>query len=411
MTILSVFGFPIGIGGHFKSALSHMKYLSGKGHQVYILAPSGDNSNSLLKEFENTVEKVCFFKNNLQYKRFPNIHGYDDIVHICKEENIDVICAEDFKGVAASYIAAIKAHKGLVCVKAGGPVNNAITPRNAFAIYYSQELCNGMIARHGLDSQNISLIRARIDTDIFKPEEIKSDFLGRYNLPEKGYKISMAIRLHESKKQWLDNLFAFAEKTDSCDLPVSIVIAGDGQLRQELELRAQKNNCRNCGIKIYMIGPVFEMSELNQLYNYSDVVVGNGRGILEAMACGKTVINLGEKGEAAMVTAENIQDIAKYNFSGRHFRHSVDDSHDLASLLQALLQNDEQLKKNGQFSYEYIKKYMAAEIGARERIEVYKSAIANQGSWFGFINWYAQIIKTVVVTGVKRRLDQLRKNA
>lgn len=407
MKILSVFGFPIGIGGHFKSALSHVKYLSRMGHEICVLAPS-NNSNSVLEKFQKTVNKVCFFKNNPQYKRFPSVCGYKDIVQICKDENIDVICAEDFKSLAACYAVAIKAKKGLVCVQAGGPVNNSIMPRNVFTIYYSQELLKGMTERHGLKQNNISVIRARIDTDIFKPEEIEPDFLERYDLPEKGHKIVMAIRLDESKKLWLNNLFTFAENTDSCDIPVTIVIAGDGQLRHQLQLRAQENNSRDCGPKIYMIGPVFKMSELNQLYNYADIVVGNGRGVLEAMACGKTVINLGEKDEAAVISPENVESVAEYNFSGRHFRYKAADTHDLASLMECLMQDDKQLKKNGQFSYEYIKKYMTAEIGASQRIRVYDSAIDNKCSWFDFIRWYVQVLTTVVVEALKRQIHKIR---
>ena len=51
------------------------------------------------------------------------------------------------------------------------------------------------------------------------------------------------------------------------------------------------------------IGPVYGTADLVQLYNHADVMVGSGRGILEAMACGKAAIVLGESGEGEILDA------------------------------------------------------------------------------------------------------------
>lgn len=123
------------------------------------------------------------------------------------------------------------------------------------------------------------------------------------------------------------------------------------------------------------------------------------------------MINLGEEGQSAVVGTDNVEDIAEYNFSGRHFRYKTADTHDLASSLDGLMHDDEQLKRNEQFSYEYIKKYMAAEIGAKQRFSVYENAIENKCSWPGFVRWYVKVAKAILVTSAKRRLDQVRKNA
>ena len=66
--------------------------------------------------------------------------------------------------------------------------------------------------------------------------------------------------------------------------------------------------------------------DLEKAINQADLVVSLGRGVIESMACGRSVLvfdHRGYNGSLAdgIVTQENIQEIQKNNFSGRRFRH------------------------------------------------------------------------------------------
>ena len=405
MNILSVFGWSIRIGGHFKSALAHMKCLEKMGHHLHVLMPGGESAADVVQEFINCGVAMHLFHKGPRRGRFPSYRGAGDIVRICKDSKIDLIHAHDFISFPASYTAALRMRKGIIFTKPGGPANNLFPPRTVDAILYSEELLEGMVTQYNLDPNNIFLIRARIDTDSYKPEQVTAAFVQKYKLPQAGRKIVMATRLEDNKKPWIDMMLNFAERLAEKDEPAHIIIAGEGKLLEELEANSCSMDTKNLiGRIVHIIGPLYTIRELNQLYNYADVVVGNGRGILEAMACGKPVVILGEYDEGELVGAENIQDIAYFNFSGRHFRPQARGKSGLTPLLYKLMTDQQLLAEAGSFSLDYIKKYMAAEIGANAVLAVYQRALLKKHSYRDYLQWYLRLIWTFFLASSKRRL-------
>jgi L-malate glycosyltransferase len=404
MKILSVFGWSIRIGGHFKSALAHMKRLKEMGHDIYVVAPGDDSAKQMENEFKKSEIELFKFNKSPRWTRVPSLRGTGEIVRICREKGIDLIQAHDFISFPSCYMSALRLKRGIVFTKAGGPANNLFPPHMIDAIFYSQELLNGMVIKYHLNKDNITIIRARIDTDIYKPEAVSTRFMQKYNLLPSGYKIVLATRLEDNKKLWVDNLLSFAEQVLETAIPARIVIAGEGSLLDYIERRAFLINQKsNNGPIVHLTGPVFKMTELNQLYNYADFVVGNGRGILEAMACGKPVIIFGENGEAEVVGPDNIEPIATFNFSGRHFRHAPRVDTAIPALLKRLIADNAWQNDARRFSFEYIKNNMHAELGAQQLVTVYEKALAKEHSFYQYIVWYLTVCKTIAFDSFKRR--------
>lgn len=405
MKILSVFGWSIRIGGHFKSALAHMKRLRDMGHYMYVIAPDDNSAKQMENEFITNKIEIFKFSKGPRWTRFPSFRGTRDIVRICKKKEIDLIQAHDFISFPSSYMAALTLQKGIVFTKPGGPANNLFPPQKVDAIFYSEELLNGMVKKYHLNTDNITVIRARIDTDIYKPEIVSPHFIQKYNLPQSQYKIVIATRLEDNKKLWMDNLLSFADQVLEKGIPARFVIAGEGPLLHYIKGRAFAINQKsNSGHIVHLTGPVFEMSELNQLYNYADLIVGNGRGILEAMACAKPVIILGEKGEAEIVSLSNIEAIARFNFSGRHFRYAHHFDADMPTLCERLITNNVLQNDACRFSFEYIKNHMNAEVGAQQLLTVYNKALFKKHSFCNYIVWYLTVCKTITLDRLKRGL-------
>lgn len=120
----------------------------------------------------------------------------------------------------------------------------------------------------------ISVFQNWIDTDRFvnygreKPDEKSILFVGRLN-----------------RQKNLPMLIAALSGT-----PYALVIAGEGEMRAELEVQAEKD-----GVKVRFLGAV-PNDQLPDLYNRHPVFVlpshyeGNPKTLLEAMACGAAVI-------------------------------------------------------------------------------------------------------------------------
>ena len=79
--------------------------------------------------------------------------------------------------------------------------------------------------------------------------------------------------------------------------------------------------CNMRGIKPIAIGKDFDWTwETEEAYNKADIVLTIGRGVLEAMACGRPVITFGHWGHSGILTEKEMKDAKKFNFSGRHVR-------------------------------------------------------------------------------------------
>lgn len=93
----------------------------------------------------------------------------------------------------------------------------------------------------------------------------------------------------------------------------------NAELRKVLE-----TVCRNENLELTFIGDKGRLEERPEEYmNRADVCVSLGRGILEAMSCGRAALVFGYNGLDGMVTAENIDEIQKCNFSGRRFKREI----------------------------------------------------------------------------------------
>lgn len=100
-----------------------------------------------------------------------------------------------------------------------------------------------------------------------------------------------------------------------------LIISGrmDTNTRQTIE-----KACTLLGIEILSIGESGKVCEYPESYiNRADIVVSLGRGIIEAMACGRAALVFDYQGADGMVTRENLAEIQKCNFSGRRFKKTL----------------------------------------------------------------------------------------
>lgn len=409
MKILFVFGFPPRIGGHFKSGLAMIKYLISKGHHVIVMAPDGNKT--MIDSYRNIEAEFFGFPEVSYYFPHINVLGAVRVINICRKNNVDIIHAQDFESIPPAYLAAVFLKKGFVFTRPGGPPNSFAPPKHIKSVFFSQELMDEMIERHNLVKKNISLIRARIDTAFFYPTNVDSNFIEKYNLPTSRKTIVMAMRLDKGKRPWINTLLSVANYMKEENKDADIILAGEGTLLEEINDKVtQINRKSQHGKFIYIIGPILEVEEINQLYNYADVVVGHGRGILEAMACKKTVIILGGNCKGEIIDPDTINEAAKYNFSGRHLKDKSS-PRELYVMIKNLLSNEEGLRDLGLFSYNYVKTQMDAEIGAQQLLEVYQKSLEKDNTFFDYSIWYITLSRTTAGMILRNRvLNRLHYN-
>lgn len=353
MNILFVLGWPLEHGGHMNSALCVGRHLICSGNNLFVYAPDGPKKSDFIEHGARV------FNGDRLAGKFPrNLLAVPSLFLRTLRYRIDVIHAMDYQSLYAAFIVATLLNRRFIYTKAGGTTPDYIIPRATDVVVYSDELLCGMQARYPYLGDRIRLIRARIDTRIFKPAETPPAVApGTATL-------FMAMRLEESKRQWLEtaigSITSLAEKRTG----FQFLLAGDGGLKPELETRAATINRRFGRSVIRLLGGISDINEMADLYRTADIVIGHGRGIMEAMACGKVVIALGGDNRVTTVSPDSVEAIAYYNFSGRHLQHQPELRQDFTAELQHLLDDPPRLQQLQQFSLDYIRREYAAEIGA-----------------------------------------------
>lgn len=392
MKILFVFSFPIRIGGSFKSALAMVKQLCHRGHKIVIAAPGG--SEEMEKSFREAGAEINFIEILGKRLPIPTLSGARELEQIVRREKIELIHAQDYPSIGRAYLAAIRSNCAFLVTEAGGFFPYHVPPRYVDTILFSKEQESVFIQKYPLITSNLHLIRARIDTDVYRPSLQSPTFVKRHALPMSGTKICMAIRLEKQKKRWINAMFLAASQLKKDNCQIHFVVAGEGSLLDEFKQQALQFNqsCPEGGLSIRFIGPVLGVSDICDFYNYADVVIGNGRGILEAMACKKSVMVLGESGQGQWLGPDNVKQVAHYNFSGRHFRYDSIPQEGLGVLLKSVVTNPEKQIQYAEFAYDYIHQCMDAKLGAEKLSDVYQKAMRKKIMFKHFVAWYLKAI-------------------
>lgn len=352
--ILFIIGWPLNHGGHIHDALNHIKYLRKYGLEIFLLAPNGNK----IEEFTDLGTKYYTMP-----KSYPLTFLL--ILYLLLIKKVDVIHAMDYEAIKKAIIVKIVIKKPIIFTKAGGPAPSYKLPPVDALIVCSSELYEQLTPKVSIES-SIYLIKERIDLSIFKPCN---------NIRQNSKTIVfMAMRLERQKTMWLDNIIEQIRIYSSELEDYQFIIAGEGGLFKHYVKLADEINKRSGSQTIKLIGGIDSVTEMNKLYNSSDIVIGHGRGIMEAMACGKIVLVLGEESQIEEVSRDNVDEISYYNFSGRHFRYRPSISN--TSIMSSLIN----INPINTWSEAYIKENYSAEVGAWKLIQLYRSLTYSRNS-------------------------------
>lgn len=147
----------------------------------------------------------------------------------------------------------------------------------------------------------------------------------------------MAARFSEEKivslKKGIDLFLKYLESNPGCEL----LIAGDGEKRQEIEEYSKNMNIKFLG----------SVSDMKSFYEKIDVFMGVDRCILESIACKRLSIICGYNGSANLLDSNNIIDASKFNFSGKN----LFDDDEIIDKLSSLKQNDYDTIVNNNYKF------------------------------------------------------------
>lgn len=382
MNVLIIFGQPLVTGGHFKSGRSLGSALMQRGHRISFLMPCDLKNKFRLRMFAELGSTVHVLKRNYISGKNKGARIVAEVyifirilVAVILGRTDIILCQDEIFSRSASWLALITRRK-VVVTHPGGAYRYMCVPAFAPLIVYSKELLEAYTkdARYSEHKAGFHYVRGRIDTDNFSPvDSMQSVMFGAAPTRKGVLTCFMAIRLHPHKMPWINSMFKMALVLEENAVSADLIVAGDGVLLEELISRSEDFNCKNSHVKIYFIGAVLDDHNLADMMRSSSLVFGNGRGLMEAMACGKPVVILGEDGNGELVSADNIEYIAHWNFSGRHLRDTKE-SAELSELVLKLHENYDQVKNGTTELLDYVKKELSFKRGAEQLEELFNTA-------------------------------------
>ncbi len=194
-----------------------------------------------------------------------------------------------------------------------------------------------------------TVIQNGIDTNYFKPS-------GRQG---NGRKVLFAGQLYEDKYISLKIIINALTSVPGVELK----IAGYGGYFDQLKSEVPP--------WVECLGWV---QDVPSLINQVDVFIGAGRGIREAMACGKPAIALDGRGYDGLVTPFNIKSLEYGNFMGRS-GGKLDEEILLQDLRKVI--DSAFIRFNlGKWGYKYAKKHYSSTVFVNKHLEIYRKALS-----------------------------------
>jgi glycosyltransferase involved in cell wall biosynthesis len=251
----------------------------------------------------------------------------------------------------------------------------------------------------------VNLTEPPVDTDQDRPGIGGADFRAHY-APDPALPLAvMVCRLVPvlKRESLLSACTAIGELAFT-GTPVQLVIVGDGPVRAELAERAAAVNSRAGRTLIVLTG---ELSDPRPAYDAADLVLGMGGSALRAMAFGKPLIVVGERGFSELLTPETGPTFLRDGWYGLGGTGA-------AGIRQAIarLADDPALRaKLGDYGRELVLTRFSLRTAAETQEEEYRQAISDRVPRWNIAGDATRSAAGLFDYKVRRKIDRWRGTA
>jgi len=346
------------IGGANQTTVSNAIAMRKRGHEVHLASREGPLLERLLAA---GVTHHCVDT----HVSHPSLAVARRLGEILDREGIEFACPNGWDCLADMLLATVP--RGIPVV----PTFSSIYPeyhhpRVPKAIVFSGEYRDALIREYGWKRDSLEMIVSRIDTDRFRPGLDGSALRRQWGVEPEAPVILMACRWDPMKIDGIRFLLDSVESLARRCPGARVVLAGEGPLAPEVTRRAAELNASIGCSYVLLAGKVLQM-EL--AFAAAQVVIGNGaRSGMEGLACGKPVISVGPSGLAGIMSPENIEDFAYYNYDkGRVYDGTTRrDGDGLADCVGKILEDQELRERLEQFGREFALQRLSVDSGAEQ---------------------------------------------
>ena len=183
-----------------------------------------------------------------------------------------------------------------------------------YTIAVSEDIKRYVVENYAVPAERVSVTINGIDTEKFSPGVSGERVLREFGLSADKPVITYVSRMDESRALVARQLVAIAPRLREAIPGVQLLIAGGGDVFDEIKARADAANAAAGETYVVMTGA---RTDINEIVAAGDLFVGVSRAALEAMAAEKPVIVAGNEGYIGLFSDEKLALAQSNNFCCR----------------------------------------------------------------------------------------------
>jgi polysaccharide pyruvyl transferase CsaB len=275
-------------------------------------------------------------------------------------------------------------------------------------ISVSDDIKDYLKTNYGVPDENIFITINGIDTNKFSPEISGEKVRKELKIDENATVISHVSRMDESRALAARFLIDMAPELSKAFPGVVILIAGGGDVFEELNGKAEKINS-DLGYRCVIMPGA--RTDINEIVAAGDVFVGVSRAALEAMSGGKPTLVAGNEGYMGIFSEEKLSEGIESNFCCRGAK-PIDHDTMLSDLTKLLQMSKIDKEKLGEYGRAVIMEHYSVGRMAEDALKAYRAAIPPKkivmSGYYGFGNAGDEAILKSVYESVKENLPDAK---
>lgn len=366
-----------GLGGHTRTSVSVGKAMRSRGHEVHYLVGVASPTK--------VIEDAGF-----QFDRIA--HGWSSGLITKLQElkaagRLDAVHTFSSLGLVEILKFASKSLTPWVYTRCGGPavkepleVRIMSSLKLRFATCLSEENKLEILETAAAKPEDVIVVPARIDVDEIQElqsAEKASEFRTKYKIPADAPIFLRIARIGPAYRDSILDGVAVTEAMNKAGIPICFVHIGYADVTSIAEeIYAEVARVNSEAGKVIAVSAVDESTSAQKYLGMASVICGMGRSVFEGLAAGKPTFVVGKVGFAGVVSAETVDALAEFNFSGRN----VGDGQARAEtrkLLQAALtdaiQSEARQAELGAFALNYARTKLDVQVSAPVYEALYKT--------------------------------------
>lgn len=329
------------IGGHWISAINLATALTRLGYEAGYLGAK--------PPFDfHDLNQATFPVHFAGYPRYPCLSRTRAILRVVRLGGYTALVCMDQPAIYHATPTAMLLRIPVIQVIPGGPLQNEPPFRLSGTVVFSRELQQGLVDCYGFSERELIVSSGRVDFSYFDQDEAVTveDDLG---FKPAGFRILIISRLVGEKLVAITH--ALRQVAVACqEIPLQVILIGGGEGSATVASIVQEALPR-CGerLTVRMLGALrVRPVHLKQ----AELVIGQGRTVIEAIASGTPAAVCGVEGYKGLVRADNLALLAQSNLTGRGVQSYADLKGDLLAFADRRSTDFQQMRQMARALYD-----------------------------------------------------------